>query len=590
MSFLLHKWQKYFNWIKKIPLIISSLSLFILIYEFGFESSFIKSKIVSQFYIVTIVVGIIFIIGRYINKKDKPRLKVLIIDVILIIFLLFQVFNLLNILKGNYYLFRYQGVFTFLAIFIVFIRELFVVSVNLKYFTVNPAQLFVTSFLSLIIFGSLLLLLPNATHEGIDVIDALFTSTSAVCVTGLIVVDTGSYFTIFGQFVILFLIQAGGLGIMTFASYFGYFFKGGASYETQLLLSDFTGTNKLGDVLKTLKRILLITFILEAIGAILIFYSIDEMDSYLFSERLFFSVFHSISGFCNAGFSTLENSFYELPFRFNYSLHLIIAGLIILGGIGFPIVFNLLKYLKIKTINIVKSLFQKKENVHVPWIININTRIVLVTTFVLILFGFVMFFILEYDNTLAEHGLYGKIVASFFGSVTTRTAGFNTVDTSMLNIPMVMVFLFLMWVGASPGSTGGGIKTSTFAIAVLNFVSMAKGKQRIEILKREISQVSVNRASAIIILSILVIFISIFGINMFDSDKGLLSIFFEVVSAHSTVGLSRGITASLSNPSKFILILTMFVGRVSMLTLLIAIFRKTNIYNYHYPKDDVLIN
>lgn len=590
MSILFSKWYKYFNWIKKIPLILSSLALFILIYEFGFERSMLDSEIVSRFYVLTIIVGIVFILGRYVNTKNRPHIKVLVIDIVLVGFLIFQVLNSLNILENYPYLFRYQGVFTFLAIFIVFIRELFVFSVNLKYFTVNPAQLFVTSFFSLIIFGTLLLLLPHATHSGIEVIDALFTSTSAVCVTGLIVVDTGSYFTLFGQFIIIFLVQAGGLGIMTFASYFGYFFKGGASYETQLLLYDFTSTEKLGDVLKTLKRILLITFILELIGAILIFHSIDEIDTYLFSERLFFSFFHSVSGFCNAGFSTLENSFYELPFRFNYFLHLIIAALIILGGIGFPIVFNLLKYLKIKTINIVKNIFQKKEYVHVPWIININTRIVLVTTFILILFGFVMFFILEYDNTLAEHGLYGKIVASFFGSVTTRTAGFNTVDTSMLNIPIIMVVLFLMWIGASPGSTGGGIKTSTFALAVFNFVSLAKGRQRIEIFRREISQVSVNRASAIMILSILVIFISTFGIHIFDSDKGLLNIFFEVVSAHSTVGLSRGITSSLSNPGKFFLILTMFVGRVSMLTLLIAIFRKTSTFNYRYPEDDVLIN
>jgi Trk-type K+ transport system membrane component len=201
-----------------------------------------------------------------------------------------------------------------------------------------------------------------------------------------------------------------------------------------------------------------------------------------------------------------------------------------------------------------------------------------------------MFFILEYNNTLAEHSLFGKVVTSFFGSVTTRTAGFNTVDTSRLNMPIIMLVMFLMWVGASPGSTGGGIKTSTLAITVLNFMAIAKGRDRIEILRREISQISVNRASAIIILSVFAISISTFGIYLFDSEKGLSKIFFEVVSAHSTVGLSRGITASLSNPGKFILILTMFVGRVSMLTLLIAIFRKTGNYNYRYPKEDLLIN
>lgn len=584
------KWSVYLNWIRKIPLFVAFLALIVLIYEFGFENSVLNSKLVSLFYKLTISVGIIFIIGRYVQRKNQPHFKVLVIDIGLVVFLALQVLNSLNSLEGIFLPLNYQGVFTFLAILIIFIREIFVIKVNLKHFTINPAQLFIFSFFGLIIIGSLLLLLPNATYDGIEVIDALFTSTSAVCVTGLIVVDTGTYFSEFGQFIIIFLVQAGGLGIMTFATYFGYFFKGGASYETQLMLYDFTNSKKLGDVLKTLKRILLITFIIELIGAILIFQSINQVDGFSISERLFFSFFHSVSGFCNAGFSTLENSFFELPFRFNYSLHLIIAGLIILGGIGFPIVFNLLKYLKIKTVNFVRHMFQNKKYIHLPWIINLNTRIVLVTTFVLILFGFGMFFILEYNNTLAEHSLFGKVVTSFFGSVTTRTAGFNTVDTSRLNMPIIMLVMFLMWVGASPGSTGGGIKTSTLAITVLNFMAIAKGRDRIEILRREISQISVNRASAIIILSVFVISISTFGIYLFDSEKGLSKIFFEVVSAHSTVGLSRGITASLSNPGKFILILTMFVGRVSMLTLLIAIFRKTGNYNYRYPKEDLLIN
>jgi potassium uptake TrkH family protein len=584
------KWSVYLNWIRKIPLFVAFLALIVLIYEFGFENSVLNSKLVSLFYKLTISVGIIFIIGRYVQRKNQPHFKVLVIDIGLVVFLALQVLNSLNSLEGIFLPLNYQGVFTFLAILIIFIREIFVIKVNLKHFTINPAQLFIFSFFGLIIIGSLLLLLPNATYDGIEVIDALFTSTSAVCVTGLIVVDTGTYFSEFGQFIIIFLVQAGGLGIMTFATYFGYFFKGGASYETQLMLYDFTNSKKLGDVLKTLKRILLITFIIELIGAILIFQSINQVDGFSISERLFFSFFHSVSGFCNAGFSTLENSFFELPFRFNYSLHLIIAGLIILGGIGFPIVFNLLKYLKIKTVNFVRHMFQNKKYIHLPWIINLNTRIVLVTTFVLILFGFGMFFILEYNNTLAEHSLFGKVVTSFFGSVTTRTAGFNTVDTSRLNMPIIMLVMFLMWVGASPGSTGGGIKTSTLAITVLNFMAIAKGRDRIEILRREISQISVNRASAIIILSVFAISISTFGIYLFDSEKGLSKIFFEVVSAHSTVGLSRGITASLSNPGKFILILTMFVGRVSMLTLLIAIFRKTGNYNYRYPKEDLLIN
>ena len=461
---------------------------------------------------------------------------------------------------------------------------------NYRRASLNPAQLFIISFLSLIAIGTLLLVLPSATHSQIKPIDALFTSTSAVCVTGLAVVDTGSFFTTFGQVVILLLIQAGGIGIMTFTSYFSYFFKGGSSYHSQLVLSEVTNIEKISEVFATLKKIILITFSIEAIGAVLIYNSIDSTVITSLNERLFFSVFHSISGFCNAGFSTLQNSLYETPFQFNYPMHLVVASLIILGGIGFPIVLNLLNYLKVKILFYSLGFFNKKKQQYTPRLININTRIVLVTTLVLIVGGTILFYIFEYNNTLAGHSFLGKIATAFFGSVTTRTAGFNTVDTSALSIPTVFTFIFLMWIGASPGSTGGGIKTSSFAIAVLNILNVVRGKSRLEIYRREISTTTINKAFAIIILSIFVISIAILSISIFDAGKSLLSITFECVSAYSTVGLSRGITAQLSSASKVVLIITMFLGRVSTLTLLIAIVKKAGSEIYRYPSENILIN
>lgn len=476
-----------------------------------------------------------------------------------------------------------------LAVVLIFLRDLAALRLNFKWTVVNPAQLFILSFLALIISGCFFLLLPNATHSGISLIDALFTATSAVCVTGLIVVDTGSYFTLFGQIVIITLVQAGGLGIMTFASYFGYFFKGSSSYKKQLVLSELTWTGKLGEVFTTLKRIIIITVFIEVVGVIFIFWSLNTEVFPVYSERLFFSIFHSISGYCNAGFSTLQNSLYSTGFRFNYSLHLIVAFLFILGGLGFPIVFNLLKYLKNKLMNGILHLMGKKHN-HLPWILNINTRIVLTTTLILIGAGAIHFFIFEYNNTLSEHNLWGKIVGSFFGSVTPRTAGFNTTDTASLSIPVVLMLFFLMWVGASPASTGGGIKTSTLALAVLNFLALARGKKRLEVFNREISQTSVNRAFSVVFLSVLAISLSVLGVMSFDKDKDVLDVAFECVSAFSTVGLSRGITADLSSYSKFILILTMFVGRVGTVTVLIAIFKKVTRYKYRYPSEDILIH
>jgi trk system potassium uptake protein TrkH len=543
-------------------------------------------------YLFTLCIGVVSIFSRYFSSKTRPRIKVIPFDIIFLIFFSILIFLEFKGFEGqsSFINFIKLRIWIYAALIFIFIREFSSIRIDLKRTSINPAQLFIVSFLLIIIAGGFLLMLPKATTSNITFIDALFTSTSAVCVTGLVVVNTGSFFTQFGQFIILILIQIGGLGIMTFASYFSYFFKGSSSYENQLLLSDIINTEKIGDVFNTLKKIILVTFFIEGVGALLIYQYIDESLISSFTDRTFFSIFHAVSGFCNAGFSTLQTGLFEPVYRFNYPLQLIIAILIILGGLGFPIAFNLLRYIRIQLTNILMHIFRKRKRIHLPWIISINTRIVLITSFALIVLGSILIFIFEYNNTLAGYGLWGKIVASFFGSVTSRTAGFNTVDTSLLSVPTVLIMLFLMWVGASPGSTGGGIKTSTFAIAILNFVSLVKGKTRIEIFKREIASASVNRAFAIIFLSIIVICISIFSITVFDKERGLLNITFECVSAFSTVGLSRGITADLSIPSKIVLILTMFIGRVSMLSILMAMLKRVSYTNYRYPTEEILIN
>ncbi|MBW6499968.1 MAG: ATPase [Bacteroidales bacterium] len=483
-----------------------------------------------------------------------------------------------------------QFFWIYIAIFLVFFREFSAIRVEFKRAVFNPAQLFILSFLLIIIAGTFLLLLPKASVAKISLIDALFTSTSAVCVTGLTVVDTGSYFTGFGQIIIAILIQAGGLGIMTFASYFSYFFRGGSSYENQLILKDLTNAEKISEVFTVLKKIILITFFIEGIGAILIYNAVDSELIPSLADRLFFSAFHAVSGFCNAGFSNLPDSFYEDAYRLNYPLHLIVAFLFILGGLGFPIVFNLIRLLKARLKSFFLLLLSRKKQIHSPLLININTRLVLITSLILSITGTIAFFILEYNNTLSDHGFSGKVITSFFASVTTRTAGFNSVDTSALTLPTMLIVIFLMWVGASPASTGGGIKTSTIAVALLNIVSIARGNLRLEVYGREIPGVSVNRAFAIIVLSMVVIAFSIGCLTVFETGKGFLQICFECVSAFSTVGLSTGITADLTSAGKLVLIFTMFTGRVSMLTILIAFFKKVSSGNYRYPTESILIN
>lgn len=571
----------------KISFWISLTGLIAIISDFGFYQNDFSQRLLDTFYFVVLGISLISTFARYIQDRKLFKRKAFIFDLISVGFTIWL-----------YYMYLFVGVpfetdlilenpiWVKIAVLFTFIREFSELKINFKRTFLNPAQLFILSFLVIIIIGSFLLILPNATYEGISYLDALFTSTSAVCVTGLVVVDTGTHFTLFGQTIIMILIQVGGLGILTFASYFSYFFKGGTTYENQLALSDMTSSRKLGEVFSTLKYIILITFGIEFFSGALIYTSIDSSSFASQSDQLFFSAFHSISAFCNAGFSTLSESLYDKGFRYNYYLQIVVILTFVLGGLGFPIVVNILKFLKYKII----TLFSPRKSKYSPWVLNLNSRITLITTLSISLVAFVVFYFLEYNNTLAEHNGFGKVVTALFGATTPRTAGFNTIDTAAMAFPTLMMIFLLMWIGASPQSTGGGIKTSSFAIAILNILSLAKGKSRIEIFRREIAEISVRRAFAIISLSLIVIGFAIMFISIFDPEKQLLDIAFECFSAYSTVGLSLGITEDLSRASKFVIIVVMFVGRISMLSLVIAIFKKIKHKNYSYPKEEITIN
>lgn len=260
----------------------------------------------------------------------------------------------------------------------------------------------------------------------------------------------------------------------------------------------------------------------------------------------------------------------------------------VLGGLGFPILSNIFQYLTYRIKN--RLSFGKNKIGYRPWVLNIDSRVNLTTTLTISAIAFVAFFALEYNNTLVGHNGFGKLVTALFGATTPRTAGFNTIDTAAMLFPTTMMVFLLMWIGASPASTGGGIKTSTFAIATLNILSLAKGKTRIEIFRREIADITVRRSFAIISLSLIVIGAGIMLISVLDHEHTLLEIAFECFSAYSTVGLSLGITADLSGLSKLIIIVIMFVGRVSMLTIIIAIFKKIKQKNYRYPTEKITIN
>jgi Trk-type K+ transport system membrane component len=293
-----------------------------------------------------------------------------------------------------------------------------------------------------------------------------------------------------------------------------------------------------------------------------------------FFERVFSSLFHSISAFCNAGFSLFPNGLAETYFKSAKVYLVIIMILITLGGMGFPVVTEISKKIFSVDTRLVK--------------LSILSKFVLLISFIFLLMGSIAYFILEQKYSLKNLTLFNQIFHSVFYSVTTRTAGFNTLSISSMGVPMVFVSFLLMWVGASPNSTGGGIKTSTFAVSILSILGMIKGKDRLEIFKREISPSSVTRASATIVLSLFVIFIAIFSIVLVESFS-FLDICYEVVSAYGTVGLTRGITPLLSTPSKIVIAIVMFMGRVGVLTILIAFTPKSKDYKHRYPMEYVVV-
>ncbi|MBB1150115.1 ATPase [Myroides sp. NP-2] len=582
---------KYF--LVRLPFVLSFISLLVLIFDLGFNTLNDYHSHLHHLYNVCLTIGMVIIFYRYFSafrQKKQPSLGVKIFDAFSV--LLFLTLVVVRWQPEHTLRFFDSNAVIFFAVFLMVVREFSMLQLNLKKTKLTPPQLFIVSFLLIIFIGAFMLSFPKATVTpgSLRYIDALFTATSAVCVTGLSTVDIGSQFTIFGKTVMIFLMECGGLGIMTIASYFSYFFRGKASYGNQLVLKDVSSIDKLGDVFATLKRIIIISGIIQIIGMIAIFISIRNQVFDSLFDRIFFAVFHGVSAFCNAGFSTLPENLYTLEYRFNYPLQLIIAGLFIMGGLGFPIVYNVYKYIKHLIVNRLLPFSIKEASIYIPRVINLSTKIILITTASLIVGGTVMIYCLEYNNTLSEHHGIGKVVVAFFTATSPRTAGFASVDNNLFTLPTFLIVILLMWIGASPISTGGGIKTTTFAIALLNVWTLMKGKTRIEVNRREVDESAVRRAFAIIFLSLFIIGIALFALTFFEPKIDIIRLSYEAFSAYSTAGLSTGITTDLTDSSKVTLIMLMFVGRVSILTLLMAISKKETMTNYRYPTEEILIN
>lgn len=448
----------------------------------------------------------------------------------------------------------------------------------------NPAILFVGSYGLAALAGSALLMLPDATTHPITYTEALFSATSAVCVTGLMVLDLAKDFTPMGQGVILFLIQVGGLGMLTFTSFFAYFFKSGSSFKESLFVRDMLGQNQLSSAMQTTMRIVVFSLGIEAIGALFIYNSIGSSD---IDNSVFFAVFHAISAYCNAGISLASDNLFAEQTRYNYYFQWIIMILVIFGGLGYAIASNFTQYLKQFFINI----FFKKRRKHLSRLITLNSKIIAYTSLILLFAGALFYFVSEQKTYLLNHdSFFGKITSTMFSSVTARSSGFNTIDYADFTIPGLLVTMLLMWIGASPASTGGGIKTTTFALATLNIFSVARNKPYIEIGTRRVAYDAVRRAFAIITISLIAMGISILLLLIFSPEFSLLEIAFEVFSAFSTTGLSLGITDQLNETSRYILIFTMFFGRIGLINLLIGMLKSVSTHDYKYPQENILIN
>lgn len=445
----------------------------------------------------------------------------------------------------------------------------------------QPAHILVASYIGAIIVGTILLSIPIAWHDGVEVnlVEALFTATSSVCVTGLIVKDTAADWSYFGQAVILVLIQIGGLGLMTFSTFFVYTMGRRVALRERVLVRETFG-DILGDDPKTLVTgILKITLFVEAVGVVLLFGRFSK--DFSPGRAFFLSLFHSVSAFCNAGFSLFTTSF--MKYCGDVWVNVVVMMLIIVGGLGFPVLADIVRHLKRR-----RSAGTKPLTLH--------TRMVISLTVGLILVGSLACFLLETNHSLADRPLGTRIMSSLFLSVTARTAGFNTLDTSHLTTATLFFVMLLMFVGASPGSTGGGIKTTTFGIFLATARARLRGEDEINVFRRTIPKEVADRALAVFATSLTVLLA--FCLVLFVTEGGSLgaradmfrNVTFETLSAFGTVGLSTGITPSLSTPGRLLISALMLVGRIGPLTMVMMMLEgRQRRYSFEHPREEIMI-
>ncbi len=427
----------------------------------------------------------------------------------------------------------------------------------------KPSQLLTLWFIILILSGTFLLQLPIATRSGhIDFVDAVFTSTSAACVTGLIVKDTPKDFTFFGQLIIILLIQVGGIGLMTVTGFFLLLIGKKFGIKERLLLKETYNASSMGGLIRFMLRVIIYSFSIEAIGAILLFIDFSKnMDTF---KALWFAIFHSVSAFNNAGFALFSNNL--VNYVNDPLVNITIMSLIFLGGLGFVVLSDITNFI-----------FKREK-------ISIYSNLVLKVSVSLIIVGVIGFLFIEYTNTMKNLNFANKIIASFFQSVTTRTAGFNTLDFGAMKSSTILITMILMFIGGSPGSTAGGIKTTTFLVAFSSILQRVyKGRNNPVMEKRSVEDESVKKAHNVLLFAFLTVFGAFFLLTLAQPKFSFEEVLFETVSAYGTVGLSMGITSHLNEIGKIIIIFTMLIGKVGPLGFFTLFSKDNNQEVIQYP-------
>ena len=456
----------------------------------------------------------------------------------------------------------------------------------------NPSLILAGSFFLIICIGTGLLMLPRCTVDGISWVNALFVSTSAVCVTGLVPVDVATTFTSLGQLVIIILIQIGGLGVMTLTCFFAMFFMGNTSVYNQLAVRDMISSDSLSSLLSTVIYILFFTLVIEGAGMVVLVLSIHGTLGMTVQQEMVFAAFHSISAFCNAGFSTLsENLGNPLVMQHHNLLYITISVLIILGGIGFPILVN---FKHIAGYHL-KRLFYfirtgKRDRQRIRHLYNLNTKIVLLTTLILLTGGTIAILLFEWNGAFAGMSMPDKWVQAFFNATCPRTAGFTSIGLTSFSLQSLLLMLLLMFIGGAAQSTAGGVKVNAFAAAVLSLFAVIRGKSRVEVFRRQLSVDSIRRSNATLVMYLMILFLGVFVLSVLEPHASLLALVFECTSALSTVGSSLGLTPALGEAGKLFVSLLMFIGRVGVITIVLGFVPPQKHTKYKYPDDNLIIN